>query len=66
MSVVAARKFPMLHQSFHAAEEVFLLDQGHPLGLTVGLGRDDRSDSPPGEGADDRVGVVRLVANQDI
>ncbi len=30
----------------------------------VGLGRDDRSDSPLGESVDERVGVVRLVANQ--
>ena len=35
-----------------------------PLGLAVSLGRDDRSDSPLGEGVDERVGVVRLVANQ--
>ena len=37
-----------------------------PLGLTIGLGRDDRSDSPLVEGANERVGIVRLVANQGI
>ena len=37
-----------------------------PLGLAVGLGRDDRSDSPLGEGFNERVGIVRLVTNQRI
>ena len=33
-----------------------------PLGLAVGLGRDDRSDSPLGEFVDEGIGVVGLVA----
>jgi hypothetical protein len=33
-------------------------------GLAVGLGRNDRSNSSLGEGVDERVGVVRLVAKQ--
>ena len=34
--------------------------------FTVGLGRDDRSNSPLGEGVDERVGIVRLVAKQRV
>ena len=37
-----------------------------PLDLTVGLGRDDRNDSPLRESADERVGIVRLVGKQGI
>lgn len=35
-------------------------------GFAIGLGRDDRSDSSLGEGIDERVGVVGLVADQCI
>ena len=34
--------------------------------FAVGLGRDDRSNSPLGEGVDERVGIVRLVAKQRV
>jgi hypothetical protein len=37
-----------------------------PLDLAIGLGRDNRGDSSLGEGADEQVGVVRLVANQSV
>ena len=33
-----------------------------PLGLAIGLGRDDRGDCPLGEDADERVCVISLVA----
>jgi hypothetical protein len=36
------------------------------LGLTVGLGWNDRSNVPLGEGVDERVSVICLVANQGI
>jgi hypothetical protein len=37
-----------------------------PLGLSVGLWWDDRSDSSLGQGVDKRIGVVGLVADQGI
>ena len=37
-----------------------------PLDLTVGLGRDDRGNSPLRESVDERVGIVRFVSNQGI
>ena len=37
-----------------------------PRGFAVGLGRDDRSDSALGEGADEWIGVVCLVADQSV
>jgi hypothetical protein len=37
-----------------------------PLGPAVGLRRDDRSDSPLGQGVDERIGVEGLVADQGI
>jgi len=36
------------------------------LGLTVGLGWNDRSNPPLGEGVDERVSIICLVANQGI
>ena len=36
------------------------------LGLTVGLGRDDRSDPAVGEGIDKWISVVCLIGNQGI
>ena len=35
-------------------------------GFAVGLGRNDRSNSSLGEGVDERVGIVRLIADQSI
>jgi hypothetical protein len=37
-----------------------------PLGLSVGLGRDDGNDFALGQGVDERIGIERLVADQGI
>jgi len=57
----------VLEQIEEAFDEIaFAIEHeiARPLGLAVGLGRDDRSDSPLGEGFNERVGIVRLVTNQ--
>ena len=37
-----------------------------PLDVSVGLGRNDRSDSTLGESFDERIGVISFVANQGL
>jgi hypothetical protein len=37
-----------------------------PLDVSVGLGRNDRSDSRLGESFDERIGVISFVANQGL
>ena len=37
-----------------------------PLDVSVGLGRNDRTDSTLGESFDERIGVISFVANQGL
>ena len=59
----------MLEQIEEAFDEVaFAVEReiAGPLDLAVGLGRDDRNDSPLRESADEPVSIVRLVGKQGI
>src|SRR5712692_4572615 len=59
-----AEVLELIEEAFDEVAFTVECEIARPFGLAVGLGRNDRSDSPLGEGVEERVGVVRLVANQ--
>ena len=55
--------FELIEKSFDKVAFAVEREIARSRGFAVGLGRDDRSDSPLDEGSDEWVCVVRLVAN---
>ena len=56
--------FELIEKSFDKVAFAVEREIARSRGFAVGLGRDDRSDSPLGEGGDEWVCVVCLVAKQ--
>jgi hypothetical protein len=60
--VATARKCELIEEALDEVAFAVEREIAQPLGLAIGLGRDDRGDCPLGEDADERVCVISLVA----
>ena len=61
---MARKVLELIEEAFDEVAFAVEREIARPHGLAVSLGRDDRSDSPLGEGGDEWVCVVCLVAKQ--